>query len=489
MLKRLLLVCLLFATAAAFAAGMPFTWTTAADDGGFQVILTVEPGAYVYADSVRLDAYGKGSAAVVPASVEKYDPIFEHNVNVYGEGVHRWTFPASVSGVLVEYQGCSGSLCYPPATVELGVGEAKEPKPENIGVSAAGDTGVLPPFEVVRTRSGLLNGDEMVEFLNGNAAVGAGSGLILLLIGTLLGGVALNLTPCVLPLIPVNLAIIGAGRGESRFGGLVSGLVYGLGMAAAYGVLGLLSAFAGTRFGTLNTMPAFNFTVAGVFVLLSLAMFGVFNMDFTRFSGGRPLWKRGRLVGIFLFGVLAALLAGACVAPVVVSTLLLAAGGGAAVLMPFLLGVGMALPWPFAGAGIAVLPKPGAWMVYVKWVFGIIIVGVALWYGWLGMEQLKMEKSAAAGTSEYNIKNEVARLDAALKTGNPVFVDVWSTSCKNCLYMDKTTFRDPEVVRLLEKFEVVKFQIEDYNAPEAKQLLERLSSPGLPTVAILEGKK
>ncbi|MDD4817344.1 MAG: cytochrome c biogenesis protein CcdA [Victivallaceae bacterium] len=486
MFKRLMLFFALCAAAAVFAAdGQPFKWTATRVGGGLDVVLTVAPGAYVYAESVTVNAGGE-KPETVPVAVEKYDPIFEHEVAVFGEGTHRWEFPASVSGVTVDYQGCSGSLCYPPASLKLA---GDEPAGDGtVAVNRGGNADALPSFQVVRSRSGLMNAGEMVDFLNGGAAA-AGTGIVLLLVGTLLGGVALNLTPCVLPLIPVNLAIIGAGRGESRFGGLVSGLVYGFGMAAAYGVLGLLSAFAGAKFGTLNAMPAFNLSVAGVFVLLSLAMFGVFNLDFTRFAGGRALWKRGRLAGIFLFGVLAALLAGACVAPVVVSTLLLAAGGGAAVLMPFLLGVGMALPWPFAGAGLAVLPKPGAWMRYVKWGFGVLIVGMACFYGWLGVKQLRMEHAAAAGTSGYNIADEVARLSDALASGRSVFIDVWSTSCKNCLYMDRTTFQDGEVKKLLKNYEVVKFQIEDYGAPAAKLLLERLNAPGLPTVAVLENKK
>ena len=86
-------------------------------------------------------------------------------------------------------------------------------------------------------------------------------------------------------------------------------------------------------------------------------------------------------------GAVAALLAGACVAPVVIqvvvfSSNLYATGTTAALALPFLLGLGMAIPWPVAGAGIAALPKPGAWMVRIKQVFGVVILGTALYYGY-----------------------------------------------------------------------------------------------------------
>ena len=87
-------------------------------------------------------------------------------------------------------------------------------------------------------------------------------------------------------------------------------------------------------------------------------------------------------------GAVAALLAGACVAPVVIQVVLFssdlyATGTRVALALPFVLGLGMAIPWPFAGAGMAALPKPGAWMVRVKQAFGVVILATAAYYGHL----------------------------------------------------------------------------------------------------------
>ena len=88
-------------------------------------------------------------------------------------------------------------------------------------------------------------------------------------------------------------------------------------------------------------------------------------------------------------GIVAALLAGACVAPVLIAVLLHSAavyeaGNPAGLLLPFLLGLGMGLPWAFAGAGIAVLPKPGQWMMHIKHAFGVLIILVGIYYGYQG---------------------------------------------------------------------------------------------------------
>src|SRR6185369_13598453 len=133
----------------------------------------------------------------------------------------------------------------------------------------------------------------------------------------------------------------------------------------------------------------FNLGIAAIFVALALAMFDVFEIDFSRFSGaiGTDPSKRGSVALAFVMGAVAALLAGACVAPVVIQVVLFssnlyAKGTTVALALPFLLGVGMAMPWPVAGAGLAALPKPGAWMVRVKQVFGVLILATAAYYGY-----------------------------------------------------------------------------------------------------------
>ncbi len=125
-------------------------------------------------------------------------------------------------------------------------------------------------------------------------------------------------------MVPINLAIIGAGaKAGSRQRGFLLGLVYGAAMALVYGVLGLVVILTAGTFGTLNASPWFNLGIAVLFVVLALAMFDVILIDFSTLARGPDTQgKRGSLPLAFTMGAVAALLAGACVAPVVIQVIL-----------------------------------------------------------------------------------------------------------------------------------------------------------------------
>src|SRR6185369_2125627 len=150
-------------------------------------------------------------------------------------------------------------------------------------------------FRVAARASGYLSRDGFLAFMDDahsgpktdrDATSGfAKAGLAATLALILLGGLALNLTPCVLPMIPINLAILGAGtQRQSRRRGLALGMAYGGGMALSYGVLGLVVILTAGTFGTINASPWFNAGIAALFVILGLAMFDVLAIDFSRFS-------------------------------------------------------------------------------------------------------------------------------------------------------------------------------------------------------------
>jgi thiol:disulfide interchange protein len=336
-----------------------------------------------------------------------------------------------------------------------------------------------------------MNKEEFLRFLAENGRPGqrggmfAGTALYLVILLTLLGGHGLNLTPCVLPMIPVNLAIIGAGEGRTT--GFRRGALYGAGMAVAYGVLGAVVVYTGGSFGTLNSSSWFNFAVALLFAVLACSMFGLFNFDLSRFAHISPGKIRGgRSAAAFVMGGVAALLAGACVAPVVVGVMVFAAGLYAqgnqlAPFMGLFLGLGMGLPWPFAAAGMAVLPKPGKFMVTVKYVFAFLILAGACWYAYLGWSlrpgnfsaQAEMIKLAEAGAR-------------AEKQKKQVLVDFYASWCKNCMAMKKSVLKDPEVIEALKKYEFVEFQAEKPGDPLIAPLLKLWKVPGFPAFVVAE---
>jgi thiol:disulfide interchange protein len=465
--------------------------------------------------------------------------VFEHEFAI---GIQFAVADGTAPGTIeipgrLRYQACDDKVCYPPQTgdvrwiltvvgstarttptrpdvferIAFGTGAAPSttaatapartaPTAESDGISQ------LKDFALVSS-TGYSDVDEFLTFLK-NAEAGVtekglfeGRGPLAILLLIFLGGLALNLTPCVLPMIPINLAIIGAGtKAGSRGRGFVLGGVYGAAMALVYGALGVIVITTASTFGTINASPWFNLSIAVVFVVLALAMFDVLTIDFSRFAGsvGSNASGKGSVALAFGMGAIAALLAGACVAPVVIQVILFssdlyAQGTLIALALPFLLGLGMAVPWPLAGAGLTALPKPGPWMVRVKQVFGVFILATATYYGYLAYGlfadrwvdprdvtasvQEKLEAGWHASLAE--------GLAVATREQKPVLLDMWATWCKNCVVMDKTTLADPAVTTALEGYVKIKYQTEQLDEYPARAVVEKVKAIGLPTYVIL----
>ena len=483
---------LLFILSVSVFAAQPFRWSWKMENGTLSVTLQTAPGAYVYQKSTEL-AFD-GSAPVISPKAQEHDDEIIGRTAIF-EGKHTWRFaPSKVTdGILkVSWQGCHETNCFLPESVtrQISPGSSGTLYPPDESASA-GSAGLFPGVKIERTAFGYRNAEEFAAFLEGRdpgftGFAGKGTALVLLL--TLLGGLALNFTPCVLPMIPINLAIIGADTGDRRKA-LARGFVYAAGIAAAYGCLGVAAVLGGATFGTLSALWYFNFGAALVFLFLGLSMFGVFTIDFSRVGGGIRTPATARLAGVFLLGGLSALLAGACVAPVVIAVLLhaanrYAAGYPVALLLPFLLGIGMGLPWPFAAAGLARLPKPGMWMVRVKQAFGVLIVLIGLYYGWLGLRLLLPERSASSAPSPALTASLTSAFRESARNGKPVLIDFRADWCKNCKAMELGPLRNSRVRSLLRNFNLVELDVTRVSAPEVKAVMTRFGVSGLPAFVI-----
>jgi len=506
------------------------------DDSFIPTVLAVDPPFTVS------EIVWPPSADLIQAGLDKPLKVFEQAFTI-GVAVTLPkdvpVGPLSIPGSL-RYQACDANLCYPPATapiewkldvvaanvpvatatdplfasIKFGTGDkgsVQAPPSQPVRSKAETfDASALDRFEIAGTTGGYQGSGEFLKFIK-DAESGVkprgmfeGRGPLAILLLVLVGGLALNLTPCVLPMIPINLAIIGAGaQASSRARGFLLGSAYGVAMAVVYGVLGLVVILTAGSFGTINSSPWFNAGIAALFIVLGLAMFDVLLIDFSQYAGNVGTGGgKGTVVLAFSMGAVAALLAGACVAPVVIEVVLFssnlyATGTKIALALPFCLGLGMAIPWPIAGAGLASLPKPGMWMVRVKQAFGVFILATAAYYGYQSYELFAnrwVDASAVSASVDEQLKegwhSSLAEgLATAQREGKPVLIDMWATWCKNCLTMDKTTLQNADVRSALAGYVKVKFQAEDPDSPPAKPLMQRFDAVGLPAYVILKPKK
>lgn len=371
--------------------------------------------------------------------------------------------------------------------------EAPAPAPASVAAPVAAPVPVPAPVAAPGPRVLLGKRDSagFIAFLNGEDAAPASgggassipgwaeSGFLALLFFAFLCGLGDNLTPCVYPLIPVNIAIIG--RSWQR------GLVYGIGQITGAGALGLVAALAGAAFGAVQQNVWFNVVATVAMVVLGIAMLDVIHIDLSRFRKTAPR-KRGEkpkqksIFAVWGLGAASVLLAGACVEPVLLALLFKTADGvGSGALyyaaLPFAFGAGLALPWPFIGAGLGALPKPGVWMVWFKRVLAVVVFAFAAWYGSIAY------RLATAGKPD----GQTAQAVQPAAGAKPRLWMISAPWCLNCHEMHRTVLKEPEVLKAMEKFDVREIEINTLDDLKAYPELQGLSIPGLPCYVIMEG--
>ena len=496
----------------------------------------VPDGHYLYADKIKVALKQPSNLLLVPDNipepVKKTDPFFNKILLVYEQNFSaRYKVKNLEAGeyldIEVFYQGCDQKLCFMPESKKfrlalLTKNSSSQNNLQNLNSISAPIKSDwkedVKAFKISKRLVGYVNVEKFLNFLDLEKpdTSGSSSGLLelfnkgniwLALVLILLGGLALNLTPCVLPMIPINIAIIGAGaQAGSKIRGFFTGFVYACGIAIAYGIAGGIVVITGSTFGALNSSPWFNLCIALIFITLALAMFDVFTIDFSRFQPvGHSSRNKGFFI-IFFMGGVSALLAGACVAPVIIAVLVFASqiysqGNFIAIVMPFFLGIGMGSPWPFAGAGLSLLPRPGKWMLVIKRIFAVIILLSGFYYGHIAYTIYKVaqEHKVTQDRNRTILEDSTIRihhkgwhdnlaqaLELAKKENKPLLIDFQASWCKNCTAMEKTTLKNNLVHEKLKPFIKLKFQAEQPDSKKIKEVLNYFAVMGLPTFLILE---
>jgi len=346
----------------------------------------IAEGYYLYRDKLSIqigDGEGVTTGPIeIPNGEVKHDEFFG-DVEVFHNEVQARVAlirpPGKATDITVQlgYQGCAeAGICYPPIKKQLPV------------TLAAYDPGKLQTGAIAapaKTGTGTsLNSTSQDDFAN----VLQNSSLWWAMLFFFGAGVLLAFTACVYPMIPILSSII-VGQGETVTTGkaFLLSLLYVEGVAITYAVIGVVSAQLGAGVQAFFQNPWILAGFALVFVALALSMFGFFSLQMptsmqARLSHTSHRMQGGTLLGVFVMGILSALIVGPCAGPVLIGALIYTSQSGdylTGALAMFALGNGMGAPLLVIGAsGGKLLPKAGGWMNTVKMVFGVVLLGVAI---------------------------------------------------------------------------------------------------------------
>lgn len=357
----------------------------------------VTEGYYLYRDKIEVslpDTFAVSIASLdKPKGEMKHDEsfgdmaVYHNNVDVTARLVAKQGMPDKVT-LSVVYQGCADAgLCYPPITktVTLNLPAATSPITATPATSATTTTVAPEGNTLAKNAAAVTAGneqDQLADMLSNRST--------LAVIATFFGlGILLAFTPCVFPMIPILSSII-VGQGSQLTGrrGFVLSLTYVLAMALTYTVAGVFAGLFGENLQVMFQNPWILGSFSIVFVALALSMFGFYELQLpaglqSRLSELSNRQQGGTLIGVAIMGLLSALIVGPCLAPPLAGALIYIGQTGDAILggiALFALSMGMGAPLLLIGASAGrYLPKAGRWMETVKAVFGVLLLGVAIW--------------------------------------------------------------------------------------------------------------
>jgi thiol:disulfide interchange protein DsbD len=422
----------------------------------------------------------------------------------------------------LSYQACSSTLCLPP---------------ENVPVHLS--TIIVPqgtPTKALNQKIFLsARGEKPAEGIPG---IRFGAGFLLTLFGIFLWGLALNLTPCVYPLIPITVSYFGGRNQELRASTIMHGMFYILGLALMNSLLGLMAALSGGMLGAILQRPLVLIFVAAVMTALGLSFFGFWEFRIPAALTKLASKTYGGYFGTFFMGLTLGIVAAPCLGPFILALLTHVGQKGDPLLgflYFFVLSLGLGIPLSllaiFSGA-LNKLPRSGDWMLWVRKFMGWVLMGMAAYIisplipHPLGKSGLLAAVAACAGIhlgfldrtgsglrrfsgikitlgiclvcggilyflssahERESIKwipydEKLIAMAAAEK--KPLILDFYAAWCSPCIAMERKVFEDPEVVGLSQKFFTMRLDL-TRRQPIQNQVLKRYGVRGVPTIIFL----
>ncbi len=356
-------------------AEQAFRFFAAVNEAGkLKVSWEIAPGYYLYREKIRLELSDtKGSRLgdyTIPRGAPIHDEAFGQ-VEIFHEQlsfelpVLRTQATAQTVTLLAHFQGCADrGVCYPPMSQKI-----------DLDLPAA-------PINEALVTPVLSEQDQIVTALKQDS-------LAITLLSFFGFGLLLSLTPCIFPMIPILSGIIvGHGNRITNTRAFLLSLSYVIASALTYTVFGIIAALFGGNLQTTFQQPWIIILFSSVFVLLSLSMFGFYELEIpnslkTKLHNSSVRHRDGSLWGAAIMGALSSLIVGPCVAAPLAGALIYIGQTGNAVLggsALFAMGLGMGVPLLLLGASAGkLLPKAGTWLYATKAVFGVIMLAVAVW--------------------------------------------------------------------------------------------------------------